>query len=69
MTTFRTYETFEIRWIERRSTWTGYDSAAEAQAVIDGSPAEGVVVRRTFEVEIRPGREHLYRPGISERVA
>ena len=70
-TIFRTYETFEIVW-DRGSRWTGYDSAEEAQAVIDGTThGEGRVNRSTFEVRLHPellGRG-MYRPGLADRFA
>lgn len=72
--TIRTYETFSVRW-DRGSTWSGYASAAEAQAVVDfagrriDEPAAGVVVRETFEVRWFAGDASIIhaRPGIAER--
>lgn len=68
LTTFRTYELFDIHW-DRGSQWTNYDTEAEAQAVIDGCGSSGRVVRRTWEVECHPSLLALgmYRPGVSER--
>lgn len=68
LVTIRTFETCSIRW-ERGSEWTGYDRA-DAEAVI-ASAAErgdvGLLVVKTWDVEIVPEFSHLYRPGISER--
>lgn len=68
MTETRAYESFSIRW-DRGSTWTGYDTRAEAEATIafaatKGSGATGWVERKTWTVEVRPEMAHLYRPGI-----
>jgi hypothetical protein len=62
----RTYEWFEIVW-ERGSRWTNYRTAAEAQAVIDGSGAAGTVERHTFERTIAPEDLRMYNPGIADR--
>ena len=61
MTETRTYELFDILW-DRGSTWTAFDTRGEAQAVIDGSPSEGTVVRRTWTVEVTDANRHLLRP-------
>lgn len=68
-TVTRTYESFDIAW-DRGSLWTNYESAAEAQAVIDGSDAGGHVVRRTWEQTwpICSPLLVIARPGIAERV-
>ena len=53
-TVTRTFETFSIRW-DRGSTWSGYDSAAEAQAVVDFAAQHGSVGHvesRTFTAEV-----------------
>jgi hypothetical protein len=63
MATTRTYESFDIRWADG-ATWTNWDSADEAQGIIDRSTREGTVVRRTFTVQVRPDMAHLYRKGI-----
>ena len=68
VTVIRTYESFEIVW-DRGSRWTNYGSAAEAQAIIDGSGQAGHVHRHTFEVTIKPEDRRLYLPGVSERPA
>jgi hypothetical protein len=65
--TFRTFELFDISW-DRGSKWTAFDTADEAQAVIDGSPSSGEVVRRTWEVEVTADNEHLLQPGCGDRV-
>lgn len=64
--TFRTYELFDISW-DRGSRWNAYDTADEAQRIIDGSPESGTVVRRTWEVEVTPANEHLLQPGCGDR--
>lgn len=50
-----TFEYFDIRW-DRGSTWSPYDTAAEAQATIDfaksKSGSTGHVVRVTFDVVV-----------------
>jgi hypothetical protein len=72
-TTFRTFESFDIRW-NRGSTWTNFDTAAEAQAIIDSSVARGddggEVVRKSFEIELDPRfvARGMYQPGVSDRV-
>lgn len=62
MSETRTYETFSIQF--DGSNWSGYDSAAEAQSVIDFGSRPGVVVRKTWTVEVDPRFAHLYQPGI-----
>ncbi len=68
-TIVRTYESFDIAW-ERGSTWTNYETAAEAQAVIDGSGQAGTVVRNTWEHSWASDSPLLAiaRPGIAERI-
>lgn len=77
----RTYELFDISWVNHdeetggtyKSRWTGYQTAAEAQAVVDyaagqGSGRVGTVERRTWDTIIPAGYENVYRPGCAERV-
>lgn len=68
MPTFRTFESFDIRW-DRGSTWTNYDTEAEAQAVIAASSGGGHVERKTWEVKLHPGllERDAYQPGIADR--
>lgn len=63
----RTYETFSIEWTDG-SRWSGYDSADEAQRVIDAVVAyrTGVVARKTFDFTFHAELADLYRPGIAE---
>lgn len=76
----RTYEKHAIRWTcvdpidgqTYTSRWTGYRSAAEAQATVDfaaerGSDRTGVVETTEFEVTFPADRADLYQPGIRER--
>lgn len=69
----RTYELHDIVWV-RGSRWTGYDTRAEAQAVIDFAGQDGKVVTRTFEMSWDLADERdarlldIARPGIAERV-
>jgi hypothetical protein len=71
-TTYRTFESFDIAW-DRGSRWTNYDSAAEAQAIIDHaatiSGQGGQVVRRTWEIKLHPGllARGSYQPGVGDR--
>lgn len=68
-TVTRTYESFDVAW-DRGSRWTNYDTAAEAQAVIDGSPSTGKVVRNVW-THTWPADSPLLaiaRPGIAEQV-
>jgi len=64
--TIRTYENFRIRW-DRGSTWSGYDTAEQAQHVIDYATSDGHVERHEWDAVIRPEHLHLYQPGIAER--
>lgn len=59
----RTYETFAIRF-PRGSVWSGYETAAEAEAIV-ARAGEGEIVRSTFTVEVDPRFARLYRPGIA----
>lgn len=69
----RTYELHDIAWA-RGSRWTGYDTRAEAQAVIDFAGQDGKVVTRTFEMtwDLQDERDarlaEIARPGIAERM-
>lgn len=70
MSELRTYESFEIVWSRcdsngsYESRWTGYRSAAEAQAAIDAGGDPGRIVRTTWCVEVPADKAHLYMPGI-----
>lgn len=72
-TTFRTFESFDIVW-DRGSRWTNYDTAAEAQAVIDfagdRSGSTGHVERKTWEIKLHPDllARDAYQPGCGDRV-
>lgn len=72
MNTIRTYEQFAIAWADG-SRWTGYESAAEAQATVDFAAGRGgrvgTVERTTFDVELSPALRRIARPGIAERIA
>jgi len=69
----RTYELFDIYW-DRGSRWTGYQTEADAQAVIDSAAAHagdsGRIVRRTWDVTIPndPRLAALYQPGCATRL-
>jgi uncharacterized protein CbrC (UPF0167 family) len=66
VTEIRTYENYSIRW-ERGSTWSGYQSRAEAQACVDFAALRGsvgTVEVTSFSVEVKPEHAHLYRPGV-----
>lgn len=61
--TIRTFETFEVRWIEEGrvvSTWTNYTREG-AEALVRSATREGVIVRREFEVRVPADLRHLYR--------
>lgn len=67
ITIIRTYATYEIHW-DRGSRWTGFRSAAEAQATVDFAASRpdgsiGHVVERQFTVEIPADRLGMYQPG------
>lgn len=70
--TLRSFELFDIEW-SNGSTWTGYDTEAEAQRVAS-SPGiidrTGTVVRRTWEIELdeRMLAAGMYQPGCGDRV-
>jgi hypothetical protein len=63
----RSYETFAIEWNDG-SRWSGYESAAEAEAVAGRSSRDAEVARSVFTVWISPERLHLYQPGIGDKV-
>ena len=69
MTTIRTYVTWEVRWTERGSVWSGYQTAGEALAAVARSDQAGEVVGKAFDVEVEARYAHLYLPGVAERVA
>jgi hypothetical protein len=69
----RTYATWSIEWTRNdasgpyKATWTGYDSAADAQVTIDGAHADagtGVVVEKRFTVDLdlAAPSARLYKP-------
>lgn len=60
----RTYESFAVQF--PTSSWSGYRTEAEAQAVVDASTRPATIVRKTWDVEVPDGLEHLYQPGIAE---
>lgn len=73
LTIYRTFESFDIVWA-RGSRWTSYDSAVEAQAIIDHAATidgqAGTVERRTWEIKLHPEllARGNYNPGIGDRV-
>lgn len=73
MIEFRTYETHAIVWSRvdesgpYESRWSGYQTAEEAQAVIDRGVTPGRVETTSFEVRIEPTRATMYQPGVSSR--
>lgn len=60
MTETRTYAIYEIRW-NRGSTWSGYESRQEAEAILQRGDNLGQVTERTFSVDVPKGKAHLYR--------
>ena len=72
MNEIRTYETFAIRWFDadgnKVSEWSNYDQA-DAELAVARSSRRGEVIRRTFDVLVKPEHAGLYRPGIASRPA
>jgi hypothetical protein len=69
----RTYESFRIDWdggpAAGGASWSGYQTAEEAQAAIDKGRRPGDVIRKTFQVTFAADKAHLYRPGIADKAA
>jgi hypothetical protein len=57
----RTYHSFRIVW-DDRAEWTGYDTAEQAQAVIDGASRNGTVVEKRWTVAVNPA---IAKPGLT----
>lgn len=62
----RRFETFRVRWANGAS-WSGYDTAGEADAAVAALPHRaGTVERATWTVELTEAFQQAYRPGVTE---